>query len=280
MLISGDLGGRSDMTTKKSAQGLIVTMALCLSATAGRAQDKKFFLMGSATSISDTRSFTEASIPYSSTFATGGRGTLGLEWPLRKSKIFAIEGTGGFGQNNLKLSNLNTSPATTTSYGLRNYRFSGDLVAHTSTGYRGIRPYVLVGAEYDDFSPTSAASALATKQGFAFEPTAKLTSQGTGGVNFGGGIDWAGSRKLGLRLDVRYHSTSAPTFGLPTSQPSTAGLPWFPNTGSAHNIEYSIGIVYHFGREKAPTASTPTPQRPSSRRRSSKPLPSTPPSPF
>jgi hypothetical protein len=268
------------MTTKKFARGLIVTMALCLSAASGRAQNSRIFLIGGGSAISDTRSFTEAYIPYSSTFATGGRAIVGLEHPLRKSKIFGIEGSVGFGQNNLKLSNLNTTPVTITSYGLRTYRFSGDLVAHAPGGYRGIRPYGVVGAEYDVFSPTSAASTLATKQGFAFEPTAKLTSQGAGGVNFGGGLDWRGARRLGLRLDVRYHSTSAPTFGLPTSQPTTTGLPWFPNTGSARNIEYSIGIVYNFGREKAAPAPTASSKRPSSRHPASKSLPSSPPSPF
>jgi len=268
------------MTTKRFARGLVVTMALCLSATAGRAQDKRFFLMGGGSSISDTRSFTEAYIPFSSTFATGGKGTLGLEVPLKKSKIFGLEGSVGFGRNNLELTNQNAKPYTTKSYGLRNYRVSGDLVAHTPSGYRGIRPYVVLGVEYDIFSPVSAASSLATKTGFAFEPTAKLASQNVGGVNFGGGLDWRGASKLGLRLDVRDHITSAPTLGLPTAQPGTAGLAWFPNTGSVHNIEYSIGIVYHFGREKASTVPTPSSPRPSSRRPSSKPLPSSPPSPF
>jgi hypothetical protein len=56
------------MATKKFVQGLIVTVALCLSATAGRAQDNKFFLMGGASSLLDKRSFTEAFIPYSTTY--------------------------------------------------------------------------------------------------------------------------------------------------------------------------------------------------------------------
>lgn len=274
------------MTTKKFVQGLIVTVALCLSATAGHAQDSLVFLIGGASSLHDRRSFPEAYIPYSTAYATGGKGILGVEVPLKKSKVFGLEGSYGYGQNNLKLTNLNTSPVTVKSYGLRDNRVSGDLVAHSPSTYRGAHPYVVVGVEYDRFSPTSSASSLATREGFAFEPTAKLGSQGTGGVNFGGGIDWTGSRKLGLRIDVRDHITGSPTFGLPTSQPSTAGLPWFPVTGKAHNIEYSIGIVYHFGREKpsaAPTESTaPTksPRPPSARHPSSPKTPSSPAPPF
>ena len=279
MLISADLGGSSEMTTKRIARGLIVIAALYLIAASGRAQENRFFLIGGSSAVSDTRSFEEGYIPYSSNFATGGRGILGFEHPLRKSKMFGIEVSGGFGQNNLRLTNLNTNPVTVTSYGLRNYRVSGDLVVHTPTGYRGIRPYGVVGAEYDDFSPTSAATTLATKIGFSFEPTAKLTSQSTGGVNFGGGLDWSGASRLGLRLDVRYHSVTAPTFGLPTSQPTTTGLPWFPNTGSAHYLEYSIGIVYHFGRKQAAPAKTATASK-RTRRPSPSNLPSSPPSPF
>jgi hypothetical protein len=236
--------------------------------------------MGGASSLNDKRSFSEAYIPYSTVYATGGRGTLGLEVPLKKSKIFGLEGSYGYGQNNLKLTNLNTSPVTVKSYGLGNNRLSGDLVARSPSGYRGAHPYVVLGVEYDRFSPTSSAVSLATSKGFAHAAVAKLASQGTGGVNFGGGIDWTGSRKLGLRIDVRDHITSSPTFGLPTSEPSNTSLPWFPATGSAHNIEYSIGIVYHFGREKPSTAPTKSPRPHSSRHPSPAKMPSSPPSPF
>jgi hypothetical protein len=106
---------------------------------------------------------------------------------------------------------------------------------------------VVFGVEYDRFSPTSSAASLATSKGFAFEPVAKLASQSSGGVNFGGGIDWIGASKLGLRIDVRDHITGFPTLGLPSAA-STASSAYFPISGSAHNIEYSIGIVYKFGK--------------------------------
>jgi hypothetical protein len=246
--------------------------------------------MGGGSSLNDKSSFTEGYIPYSTAYANGGRAIVGVELPLRKSRIFGVEVSYGFGQNNLKLANLSYSYTPTTSYGLRDNRFSVDLVAHAPGSYHGVHPYAVFGVEYNDFAPTSAAQALATKIGFAFEPTAKLSSQGAGGANFGGGFDYKVTSKVDLRIDVRYHITSSPTFGLPTSEPSTAGLPWFPVTGSAHNIEYSIGFVYHFGRKRASTPSpqapsSPSPQaqsspRPSSRRPSSRPLPSSPPDPY
>jgi hypothetical protein len=236
------------MTTKRFVQVLIVTVALCVSATAGRAQEDRFFLLGGGSSLGDNRSFTEGFINYSTTYAIGGRGIVGVELPLKKSKTFGVEASYAFGQNNLKLANDNYSYKPVTAYGLRDNRFSLDLVVHAPGAYHNTHLYVVLGAEYDDFSPTSAAQKLATKVGFAFEPTAKLSSQGTGGVNFGAGLDRKVSSKLSLRLDIRDHITSSPTFGLPTTQPSTAGLAWFPATGNAHNIEYCVGIVYEFGK--------------------------------
>jgi opacity protein-like surface antigen len=273
------------MTTKKFVQGLIVTVALCLSATAGRAQNKLVFVTGGGTTFDDFRSFWEGYVPWSTEYATGAGANLGVEVPLKKSKVFGLEVSYGYSQNNLRVTKLDVSPVLVRSYGMRNNRFSGDLVAHSPSTYRGARPYFVFGVEYDRFSPTSSASTLATTDGFAFETTAKLGSQSSGGVNFGGGIDYKVSSKVGLRIDVRDHIIGSNRFGLPSSEPSTAGLPWFPATGHAHDIVYSIGIVYHFGREKPSTAPTESPQPQSPRPQSSRQpspgkIPSSPPSPF
>jgi len=236
------------MTTKRVVQGLIVAVALCLGATAGRAQNNRVFLLGSGSSFMDNRSFTEGFVPYSTTYANGGGGIVGIEVPLKKSKTFGVELSYGLSQNNLKLANDAYTYKPVTAYALRNNRVSLDLVLHAPGTYHGTHPYLVFGLEYNDFSPTSAATTLGTKIGFAFEPTAKFSSQGSGGANLGGGLDHNLTARLGLRLDIRAHFTGSPTFGLPTTEPSTAGLAWFPATGNAHNIVYSIGIVYKFGK--------------------------------
>jgi opacity protein-like surface antigen len=247
------------MTAKKVVQGLIITMALCLSATTGRAQDYKVFVMGGGSSLRDPKSFTEYYVDYASKYAGGGKVTVGVEAPLLKSKIFGIEGSAGFGQNNLELSYFNYNPVQVKGYGVRNNRFSGDLVAHYPGVWKGIRPYAVAGVEYDLFSPTSGAQSLAKSQGFAGGSSATLTSQGKPGFNVGGGFDMKVASKVDLRIDVRDHWTGSPTYGLPNSS-TTAYLAYFPISGSAQNIEYSIGIVYHFGRKQE---STPSPQTPS-----------------
>jgi len=237
------------MTTKKFAQGLIVTVALCLSATVGRAQNSLVYVTGGGTSMRDARSFyAAASIPFNTLYATGGAANLGIEVPLKKSKIFGLEASYGFSQNNLKVTNNNnrTSPVVK-SYGVRDSRFSGDLVVHSPSTYRGARPYFVLGAEYDRYSPTSSAMTTARRSGFLLASVARLASEGDGGVNIGGGIDYKLGKKAGLRLDVRDHVTSSPTLGLPYGSTPTS-LAYFPISGNAQNIVYTIGLVYHFGK--------------------------------
>jgi opacity protein-like surface antigen len=236
------------MTAKKVVQGLIVTAALCLSTTSVRAQGYRFFIMGGASSLTDQRSFGEGpnnALTYGSKYAGGGKGIVGIEVPFHK--IFGIEGSYGFGRNNLEITNFNPIPATVLAYGVRNSRFSGDIVGHVPGVWRGVRAYGVVGVEYDLFSPTSSAQNLAKTEGFAFAPSATLSTQGKGGINAGAGIDSKLASKVDLRLDVRYHTFGSPTFGLPQAATTTSAA-YFPVGGPAHNIEYSLGIVYRLGK--------------------------------
>ena len=261
------------MTVKRLLQGLIVTAALSLIAAVGKAQTSGVFVTGGGNRFSDARSFEEAYIPYQTTYAAGAGANLGFELPLKRSKIFGLELSYGYSQNNLELTyeNSPTLPVTK-SYGLRDNRFSGDLVVHSPSTFRGIRPYAVVGAEYDRFSPSSAAVALANTTGFAYAPVAKLTSEGDGGVNFGGGLDYNVTEKWGVRLDVRDHVTTSPTLGLPYGITPSSNA-YFPISGDANSLQYSIGIVYHFGWGKSAPASssrqTPTPKEKSSKQKSS-----------
>jgi opacity protein-like surface antigen len=240
------------MTAKKVVQGLIVTAALCLSTTSLRAQGYRFFIMGADSPLTDKRLFSEgpngtSTIPYGSRYAGGGKVIAGVE--VRFHKIFGIEGSYGFGRNNLEITNFNYNPALVMGYGVRNNRFSADIVGHVPGVWRGIRAYGVAGVEYDLFSPTSSAQTLAESQGFAFAPSAKLASQGKPGFNAGAGIDYKVASKVDLRLDARYHTFGSPTYGLPQAPTSTSAA-YFPVGGPAHDIEYSLGLVYRFGKSK------------------------------
>jgi len=235
------------MRAKKVVRGLIVTAALCLSTTSVHAQGYRLFIMGADSSLTDARTFTEGRINYNSFYAGGGKVIAGLEVPFYK--IFGIEGSYGIGSNNLEVNRLGYPYTLIKGYAVRNSRFSGDIVGHVPGVWRGIRAYGVAGVEYDRFSPTSAAQTLAESHGFAFAPSAKLASQGQTGFNIGGGLDYKVASKVDLRIDARYHTFGSPTYGLPSAA-TTASAAYFPISGSAHDIEYSIGLVYRFGKSK------------------------------
>ncbi len=234
------------MTVKRIMRGLIVIAALCFSAAAGRAQTSLVYVTGGITTLGDARSFQNYLVPYNTRYANGGGGNLGVEIPIKKSKVFGFEATYGYSQNNLRLDELDTNPVTEKSYGLKDNRFSADIVAHSPSTFRGARPYFAFGVEYDRYSPTSSALALARTTGFGKAAAAALGSEGDGGVNFGGGIDYKVTKKVSFRLDVRGHFTSSPTFGLPYGITPSSNA-YFPISGDAHLIEYTIGFVYHLG---------------------------------
>jgi hypothetical protein len=235
------------MTAKKVVQGLIVTAALCLSTNSVRAQGYRVFIMGADSVFTDKRSFTEGTLPYTSGYAGGGKGIAGFEAPIYK--IFGIEGSYGYGRNNLEITNFNYTYPPMTGYGVKFSRISADIVGHAPVTWRGISVYGVLGLEYDLFSPTSAAQELAKTRGFIFAPTATLSSQGKEGFNVGLGVDYKVAWRIDLRFDARDHLFGSPTYGVPQSS-TTLYAPFFPVGGPAHDIEYSIGLVFRFGKRK------------------------------
>jgi opacity protein-like surface antigen len=229
------------MTTKKVAHALIATVALCLCTPALHAEKAEIFVMGGGASLRDAQYFEQNTVPYTSSYAMGGRGMVGAETPL--NRLFGLEGAFTYGQSNLVISNFGASPAAKTSYGIKNLRYSGNLVGHSPITFRGWRPYATAGIEIDSFLVSNKAAETAVADGFGGAPTAILRSQDKEGFNFGGGLEWKATSRISLRLDLREHLTGSPNYALPSSSLILTD-PIFPIAGKARNVEYSIGIVY------------------------------------
>ncbi|MGH9350806.1 MAG: outer membrane beta-barrel protein [Terriglobia bacterium] len=231
------------MNARKMMKVLAAALLLCLSAVALEAQDFNVFVMGGGSSLFDRHNFVVKSGPFGSTYSTGGQFTVGAQVPL--VSIVSLEGAYGWGQNNLRLTNFGDNIET--GYGVHNQRASGDLVLHSPVGFLGLKPYLDAGLEYDRFTPYGFATSsfpnfsqtVITTGSPVLSPSNKL------GFNYGGGLEWKLLPVVGLRLDVRDHVTGAPTFGLPEQASSS---PFFPEKGAAHDLEYSVGIVLHFGK--------------------------------
>lgn len=167
--------------------------------------------------------------PVESNYKTGGGFTLGAE--LRLNRILGVEGSYSRVRNNLTLTNLGVSPAVESGYGMHDQRLSADLVAHAPISFLGLKPYLAGGPEYDHFSQAGPSSNIFS--GFTNTP---LGAANKLGLNYGGGLDWRFLPFIALRLDVRDHVTTTPTYGFPSS--SNTG-PYFPVSGAAHDLEYS-----------------------------------------
>lgn len=154
-------------------------------------------------------------------------------------------------RNDLVVANLynSTVPNQENSYGVTDQRVSVDILTHVPKTIKGLRPYLATGLEFDNFAPTSEATASANSSspGFNGVPNTVLKGDDKVGFNVGGGMDINLTRRLAFRLDLRDHITGSPTFGLPSSSSSVYSA-YYPITGLANDLEYSAGIVMRFGK--------------------------------
>jgi hypothetical protein len=214
-----------------------------------RAQGIRLFVEGTGSFLKDERFFTicfaqAACGPsigpptlgrFRSAYASGGKVILGGEYSL--AKVLGVEGAYGYGHNNLRMANLDTSQ--TLGYSVAAQRLSANLVAHSPTPLLGVRPYVTAGLEYDHLGPTSQAKSIAFTEGFAGQ-LVHLGANNKLGLNYGGGVDWGFLPTLALRIDLRDHLTGSPTYGLSGRI--------YPISGAAHDVELSVGLVFHVGK--------------------------------
>jgi len=223
------------MVRAKLTKLLSLIAVVCFFTSLAYGQEFRAFVMGTGSFLGNERFFTNVNQRFRSNYASGGKIIFGGEYPL--SNIFGAEGSYGYGRNNLRVTNLSASQ--TLGYGVRSQRVSANLVGHSPISLLGVRPYATGGLEFDHFGPTSQAKTIAFTQGFAGQ-VVTLGSANKLGVNFGGGVDWSFFPTLALRLDLRDHLTGTPTYGLSGGR--------FPISGAAHDVEFSVGLVFHMGK--------------------------------
>ncbi len=225
----------------------MVVVLLGSTAVVLHAQDYRVFVEGGVSTLFDKRYYTVYGASFGSTYRTGNSFTVGGEIPLRKA--LSVEGSYSRFRNNLAVTNFynSTTPNDVIGYGVQGQRVSVDALAHSAKPVKGVRPYLVVGLDYNRFSPTSAGAALARSRGFNGVPGTVLQPDNIFGWNFGGGLEYSLTHFLAIRIDARDHRFASPTFGLPTSA-SSAVTAYFPIGAGANNIVYSAGFVIHFGR--------------------------------
>jgi opacity protein-like surface antigen len=202
--------------------------------------------MGGGSVLFDKKYYSVDSRQFGSTYRSGGATTIGAEIPLKK--LFRVDASYDFLHNKLEVANYTNGPGALTSYNIRHQRVSGDLLFYVPKPFRGVkslrsfRPYVVGGVEYDRFSPTRAAKAVAQYPGFNGYTLVKLSPDDKLGYNYGVGLETKLVRTVHLRFDVRDHVTNSPTYGVASA--STTGV-YFPISGPAHDLQYSAGFIFN-----------------------------------
>jgi outer membrane protein W len=238
--------GGSQLKMRKLLQGFMVVVLLGSAATMLHAQDYRVFVEGGVSTLFDKRYYNVYGASFGSTYRTGNSFTAGAEIPVRKT--LSVEGSYSMFRNNLAVTNFfnSTTPNSVIGYGVRGQRVSLDGLAHSTKLIKGVRPYLVIGLDYNRFTPTSAGAALAQSAGFNGVPGTVLKPDNIFGWNFGGGLDISLTHIVAVRIDARDHRFASPTLGLPTAT-NSAFTAYFPIGGGANNIVYSAGIVIHFG---------------------------------
>jgi hypothetical protein len=94
------------------------------------------------------------------------------------------------------------------------------------------------------FSPTDEAGFLALSGDFIDDPT-QLDSSTELSFAVGGEFEARLDRWLGIRVEVKDYMSPIPRFGL-NETPSGPGGVFFPVSGTVHNIETALGMVFYF----------------------------------
>jgi opacity protein-like surface antigen len=234
------------MKVQRFVRSLVVAAGLVVNVVAVNAQDYRILVMGGGSVLFDKKYYSVDSRQFGSTYKSGGVTTIGAEIPLKK--LFRVDASYDFLHNKLVGANYTNGLGALTSYNIRHQRVSGDLLFYVPKSVRGVKsfrgakPYLVAGPEYDRFSPTRAAKAVAQYPGFNGYTEVTLSPVNKLGYNYGAGLEMKLTRTLHLRLDVRDHVTGSPTYGVPSA--STSGV-YFPISGAAHDLQYTAGFIFN-----------------------------------
>ena len=212
--------------------GLVITL-LAVPNLFGQDTNLRLTIFGGGSFLKAEHTFLVGSEGFRTKFASGGK--FGFRVTGNVDRRLALEGTYGYGVNNLRVIDLQ-APITERAFGVRVHQLTGNLLYFFNEPSEKLRPFLTAGVGYARFNPTGDARAQAVATEFIEGPAA-LSGSNKGIFNVGAGVEGKLSDTWGFRLDARDYMTGTPRFGLPS--------PRFPASGVAHSLELSVGLVYH-----------------------------------
>ncbi len=143
------------------------------------------------------------------------------------------------------------NPAPAYGFGARNWTFGFNPVWNLRPRGSKFQPYLTVGVDGIQFTPTSSAENLASQpSNIALYHAQGLNDNLQVGINFGGGVKWHFTDHLGARFDVRGLVSRNPTYGLPGG--FDGGGVYIPGKAKVDGIQATLGLVIFGGETKCP----------------------------
>jgi outer membrane protein OmpA-like peptidoglycan-associated protein len=137
------------------------------------------------------------------------------------------------------------------SFGARNWTFGFNPVWNLRPRGSKFQPYLTVGVDGIQFTPTSKAENLAGQpNNIAFYHAQGLNDNLQVGINFGGGVKWHFSEHFGARFDVRGLISRDPTYNLPSG--FDGGGVYIPAKAKVDGLQATLGLVLYGGESKCP----------------------------
>lgn len=209
---------------------LIITVAFAALASMASAQNNEIGA-GFGGSFYTGKDVTNAGQSVSAGFQSGFSGSLWVAQNLYQKIGGEIRYT--YTRNDAELSGLGKNPT----FASDGHAVGYDVLFYTKDKRHKIRPYGLVGAGVKVFRGTGAERSVQDLSQFAF---LTKTNNTTVFVDFGVGIKWQLSEKLGFRLEVRDNVSPFPRDVIAANAGSKIGSGW------THNILPMFGFSYLF----------------------------------
>ncbi len=138
----------------------------------------------------------------------------------------------------------------TYSFGARNYFFGLNPILNLRPRGSKVQPYITVGVNGIQFSPTDDAKKRARSAGdIALYNAGNLNDNLQVGLNYGGGVKFHMTDHFGLRLDARGFWSRNPTYGLPNFP---NGGVYIPARDKLNGFQGTLGLVWFAGTTKCP----------------------------
>jgi hypothetical protein len=219
----------------------VVTGFVLASSCLAQDLNPRLTLTAGASNFNAARTFTAGGGAFRSQYAAGGDSSIRFTMDL--DKPWAVEGSYGFGTNNLRVYDLNPNNVATgqRDFGTRVKQFTVNALYFVGEPTGHLRLFATAGLGIKRVSPTDAAKAAAATDQFITD-RANISSSTSPELNLGFGGEAKMAKTWGVRFDIRDAFSGIPRFGL-SQNPS--GGDYYPVSGHVSHIESSIGVVYY-----------------------------------